>query len=149
MARAGERSRTYRVLVLCTGNSARSQIAEGLIRHLAVDTVEVQSAGTAPVGLNPLAVETMAEVGVDISGHRSKSVSEFLGERFDLVLTVCDSARESCPVFPGVPQYLHWSLPDPAAVSGEHETRLQAFREVRDRLRDLLHDFLGGRGLLR
>ena len=135
-----------RILVLCTGNSARSQMAEGLIRALAGDQVQVHSAGTAPAGLNPLAVEAMREIGLDISGHRSKSVAEFAGQRFDMVITVCDQAKESCPLFPGAPQYIHWSLPDPAAVTGGREEKLEAFREVRDRLRELLQQLLKARG---
>lgn len=142
-----KRERPLRMLVLCTGNSARSQMAEGIVRKLAGDRVEVHSAGIAPAGLNPLAVEAMAEAGLDISGQRSKSVSEFAGQRFDLVLTVCHQARESCPVFPGAPEYVHWSLPDPAAATGSHEARLQVFREVRDRLTALLSDLLRSRGL--
>ncbi|NPV07713.1 MAG: arsenate reductase ArsC [Anaerolineae bacterium] len=143
-----EGERPFRMLVLCTGNSARSQMAEAIVRKLAGDAVEVHSAGIAPAGLNPLAVQAMAEIGVDISGQRSKSVTEFLGQRFDLVLTVCDSARESCPVFPGAPEYVHWSLPDPAAATGSHEARMQVFREVRDRLQGLLGDLLRSRGLV-
>jgi arsenate reductase len=124
-----------RVLILCTGNSARSQMAEGLLRHLGGDTVEAHSAGTRPVGVNPLAIEAMREIGVDISGHCSKSVAEFDGQRFDTVITVCDNAAEQCPIFPGAPQRLHWSLPDPAAAHGSHEEKLNAFRSVRDNLK--------------
>lgn len=131
-----------RVLVLCTGNSARSQMAEGLLRHLAGAACEVHSAGTRPVGLNPLAIEAMREIGVDLSGHRSKSVAEFDGQRFDTVMTVCDSAAEQCPVFPGAPRRIHWSLPDPAAVGGTHEEKLAAFRAVRTALETRLREFL-------
>lgn len=131
-----------RVLVLCTGNSARSQMAEGLLRHLGGAEYEVHSAGTRPAGLNPLAIEAMREIGVDISGQRSKSVAEFAGQHFDTVITVCDSAAEACPVFPGAPQRIHWSLPDPAAVSGAHEEKLAAFRAVREVLESRLRGLL-------
>ena len=96
-----------RVLFLCTGNSARSQMAEGLLRHLGQGAYKVHSAGTRPTVVNPLAVQAMAEIGVDISKHRSKSVAEFSGQRFDVVITVCDKAKESCPIFPGNPTQLH------------------------------------------
>jgi len=132
-----------RVLILCTGNSARSQMAEGLLRHLGGGAaLEVHSAGTKPAGLNPLAVEALREIGLDISAQRSKSVEEFSGQRFDTVITVCDSAAESCPVFPGAPQRIHWSLPDPAAVAGAPAEKLGAFRQVRDSLDTLLRGFL-------
>jgi arsenate reductase (thioredoxin) len=130
------------VLVLCTGNSARSQMAEGLLRHFAGGAVEVYSAGTKPVGVNPLAVEAMRELNIDISAHRSKSVSEFANQDFDTVITVCDSAAEQCPIFPGAPQRIHWSLPDPAAVAGTHAERLQSFRQVREALAAHLRQFL-------
>lgn len=123
-----------RVLILCTGNSARSQMAEGLLRSLSKSVVEAHSAGTHPSRVNPLAVEAMKEIGIDVSGHRSKSVEEFAGQRFDLVITVCDNAKESCPVFPGAPERLHWSYEDPAAVEGSREERLRAFRRVREGL---------------
>jgi arsenate reductase len=131
-----------RVLILCTGNSARSQMGEGLLRHLAGDAWEVKSAGTKPVGLNPLAVEAMNEVGIDISAQRSKSVAEFDGKTFDFVITVCDSAAESCPVFPNAPTRVHWSLPDPAAAQGTHKEKLAAFRAVRERLSQYLREWL-------
>ncbi len=131
-----------RVLILCTGNSARSQMAEGLLRRLAGAACDVHSAGTKPVGVNPLAVEAMREIGVDIGSHRSKSVAEFTGQRFDTVITVCDNAAEHCPIFPGAPQRIHWSLPDPAAVTGSREEQLAAFRATRNSLDSLLHSFL-------
>jgi arsenate reductase (thioredoxin) len=127
-----------KVLILCTGNSARSQMAEGLLRSLSKGGVEVHSAGTKPSEVNPLAIEAMKELGMDISHHRSKSVEEFAGQRFDVVITVCDNARESCPVFPGAPERIHWSLTDPAAVEGTHEEKLRAFCAVRDELKDNL-----------
>jgi arsenate reductase (thioredoxin) len=132
-----------RVLILCTGNSARSQMAEGLLRHFAGDTLEVHSAGTKPVGVNPLAIEAMRELAIDISAHHSKPVTEFANQSFDTVITVCDSAAEHCPIFPNAPQRLHWSLPDPAAVSGTHAEKLQSFRTVRDTLATRLKQFLG------
>ena len=130
-----------RVLILCTGNSARSQMAEGLLRHDAGARFEVASAGTKPGGLNPLAVKAMAEVGIDISRHRSKSVDELLGERFDFAITVCDSARETCPVLPGVAEKIHWSFDDPAAAVGSEDEKLAEFRRVRDELRAKLREF--------
>lgn len=130
------------VLFLCTGNSARSQMAEGLLRELGGESFDVESAGTTPVGLNPLAVEVMHETGIDISGQRSKSVAEFLGKRFDQVITVCDRAKESCPIFPGAPQTLHWSFDDPAEAQGGEEERKRVFRRVRDEIRHRIRLFL-------
>ena len=121
------------VLVLCTGNSARSQMAEGIIRHLFGDRFEVFSAGTHPSIVRPEAIKAMAEIGIDISGHRSKSVEEFAGREIDYVLTVCD---ENCPYFPARTQVIHHSFDDPAAVEGDEETRLAAFRLIRDQIRD-------------
>jgi arsenate reductase len=131
-----------KILILCTGNSARSQMGEALLRHLAGDGWEVQSAGTKPAGLNPLAVAAMQEIGIDISAQRSKSVAEFEGKKFDFVVTVCDSAAESCPIFPNAPKRIHWSLPDPAGAQGTREERLAAFRDVRERLQQHLKDWL-------
>lgn len=113
-----------RVLILCTGNSCRSQMAEGVLRHYGGDRFEVFSAGTKPSKVNETAIRLMSEIGIDISGQRSKHVSEFAGQRFDVIITVCDNAKESCPVFPGNSEKLHWSFPDP--------TVLDQFREVRD-----------------
>jgi arsenate reductase len=121
-----------RVLFLCTGNSARSQMAEGLLRARAGDRFEILSAGTRPSRVRPEASAVLAELGIDISGHRSKSVDEFAGREFEYVITVCDNARESCPVFPAGTTRIHWSFPDPAAVEGDEQTRLAAFRRVRD-----------------
>lgn len=129
-----------KVLVLCTGNSARSQMAEGLLRHAAGDRYEVFSAGTRPVGLNPNAVKAMREVGIDISGHRSKSVDEFSGQQFDYVITVCDNAKEACPIFPGTGKRLHHSFEDPAAAPAEQQ--LEKFRHVRDQIASWLTDFV-------
>jgi arsenate reductase len=130
-----------RVLILCTGNSARSQMAEGLLRHDAGDRFEVFSAGTKPTRVRPEAIRVMAELGIDISGHRSKSVDVFAGQAFDYVVTVCDHARESCPVFPAHTQRVHWSFEDPAVVEGTEEQRRAAFRRVRDELRSRLRAF--------
>ena len=122
-----------RVLILCTGNSARSQMAEGLLRDQTGDQFEVSSAGTRPVGLNPNAVKVMAELGIDISNYRSKSVDQFAGQEFDYVITVCDNARERCPIFPRTYKFLHWSFDDPAAAQGAREEKLAVFRRVRER----------------
>ena len=125
--------RKKRVLFVCTHNSARSQIAEGMLRHLYGDRYEVFSAGTKPSSVHPMAIRVMKEVGIDISDHRSKSVYEFLGEEFDYVITVCDSAREECPYFPGAKKYLHRSFVDPSSA-GRNEM-LHTFRRVRDEIR--------------
>lgn len=130
-----------RVLILCTGNSARSQMAEGLLRHDAGERFEVDSAGTKPGSVRPEAIAVMNELGIDISGHRSKSVEEFAGQKFDYVITVCDGARESCPIFFGTANRLHHSFEDPAAVSGSTEERLGLFRLIRDELRAYLAEF--------
>ena len=123
-----------KVLFLCAGNSCRSQMAEGWLRHLAGDRFDVQSAGTQPAGLNPGAVAVMREAGVDISAHRSKHLDEFTGMQFDLVVTVCDRAKETCPIFPGARTALHWSFDDPAAAQGPDEARQAVFRRVRDEI---------------
>ena len=130
-----------RVLILCTGNSARSQMAEGLLRHDGGAAFEVASAGTKPSHVRPEAIAAMHEIGIDISGQRSKSVDEFAGQAFDYVITVCDNAKESCPVFPAATKRIHWSLDDPAAVQGSEEQRLAEFCRVRDQLRSLLRQF--------
>ena len=120
------------VLILCTGNSARSQMAEGLLRALAADRFEVFSAGSKPSSVNPLAIAAMDERGVDIRAHRSKHVNEYLDRPFDYVITVCDNAAETCPLFPGPARRIHWSFPDPAAALGGEAGRLASFRQVRD-----------------
>jgi arsenate reductase len=127
-----------RVLVLCTHNSARSQMAEALLRALASDRVEVASAGTEATRVHPLAVRAMDELGIDLRGHRSKTVDAFLDEPWDVVITVCDSAHERCPIFPGRTQRLHWSFEDPSAASGSEEERLAVFRRVRDAIAERL-----------
>lgn len=133
-------SKHQRVLFLCTGNSARSQMAEGLLRDKAGDRFDVFSAGTRPVGLNPNAVKALSEVGIDISGNRSKSVDEFAGQQFDYVFTVCDNARESCPIFPGGGKRIHHSFEDPAAAPADQQ--LVTFRKVRDQISNWLSDFV-------
>ena len=129
-----------RVLILCTGNSARSQMAEGLLRHDGGGRFEVFSAGVSPSRVRAEAVEAMREVGVDISGQRSKSVEEFAGQAFDYVITVCDNAREQCPVFPAETTRVHWSFDDPAA-EGDETARLAVFCRVRDEIRAHLREF--------
>lgn len=131
-----------RVLILCTGNSARSQMAEALLRHDAGDRFEVASAGVEPSHVRPQAIEAMREIGIDISGHRSKSVDEFTGQEFDYVITVCDHANEGCPVFPGKTRRIHWSFEDPAAAQGDEAARLAVFRRVRDEIRERLRGFI-------
>ena len=127
-----------RVLFLCTGNSARSQMAEGLLRHMAGDRFEVASAGVSPTRVRPEAIEAMREIGVDISRHRSKPVDEFAGSEFDYVITVCDNANEQCPVFPGDARRIHWSFDDPAAAEGD---AIAVFRRVRDEIQDRIEGF--------
>jgi arsenate reductase (thioredoxin) len=133
-----------RVLIVCTGNSARSQMAEGLLRHEGNDHFEVFSAGTKPTQVRPEAVEAMNEIGIDISGQRSKSVDEFVGKPLDFVITVCDSANQTCPVFPGNAKRLHWPFEDPAAVEGSEETRRAAFQRIRDQIHGRIMLFLDG-----
>jgi arsenate reductase len=136
-------SERKRLLFLCTGNSARSQMAEGLLRHEAGDRFDVFSAGTHPSLVRREAIAVMNEIGIDISAHRSKSVNEFLGQDLDTVITVCDNAKESCPVFPGNTQRLHWPFEDPASVEGTEEDRKDAFRKIRDRIHGRIMVFLG------
>ena len=130
-----------RVLFVCTGNSARSQIAEALLRHQGGPAFDVASAGTEPKGVNPLTVRILAEVGIDAAGARSKSVTEFLGDEFDYVITVCDQARESCPVFPGDHESIHWGFDDPAAAEGSEAERLKVFRRVMNEISVRLKPF--------
>jgi len=133
-----------RVLILCTGNSARSQMAEGLLRHEAGNVYEVFSAGINPTHVRPETIAVMREVGIDISGHRSKSVDEFVGQDFDYVITVCDNAKESCPFFPAKTKRVHWSIEDPATAQGSEGEILTNFRRVRDELRARLQAFAQG-----
>ena len=125
-----------RVLFLCTHNSARSQMAEGLLRSLAGDRFEAYSAGTEATQVRPLAIAAMAELGIDIAGQRSKTLDRYLDEPFDAVITVCDQAAEVCPVFPGARRRLLWSFPDPSKATGSREEQLDVYRRVRDAIAD-------------
>lgn len=131
-----------RILVLCTHNSARSQMAEGLLRHLSGGKIEAFSAGTEVTRVHPLAIAAMASAGIDISGQRSKHLDEYSGERFDYVITVCDNANETCPIFPGAPARIHWSIADPSAASGSEDQRLKAFQVAMIDIRTRLGFFL-------
>ena len=131
-----------RVLILCTGNSARSQMAEGLLCKLSGNKIEVESAGIAPSSVRPEAIEAMREIEIDISRHRSKSVDEFAGQNFDYVITVCDNAKEQCPAFPGKTKRIHWSFDDPAETDGSEIEKLAVFRRVRDEIREKLNGFV-------
>jgi len=133
-----------KILFLCTGNSARSQMAEGFLRHMAGDRFEALSAGTEPTTLNPVAAEVMREAAIDISGQRSKSVAEFLGKPIQYVVTVCANAKEKCPIFPATFRVLHWDLEDPAAAEGSPEEKLAVFRNVRDQIRERIEREFGG-----
>lgn len=138
-----------RILILCTGNSARSQMAEGLLREIGEGNLDVMSAGVAPSFVRPKAVEAMSEVGIDISAHRSKSVDEFTGQNFDFIITVCGNANESCPVFPGEAIRIHQSFEDPPPETvGDYGSRLENFRRVRDQIREWLEVFVGETNLL-
>jgi arsenate reductase len=131
-----------KVLILCTGNSARSQMAEGILRSIAADKFDVESAGVSPSSVRPEAIEVMSEIGIDISDHRSKSVAEFATQDFDYVITVCDNARETCPVFPNRAIKIHRDFEDPPAPgTTDRETTLAIFRRVRDEIRDFLIKF--------
>jgi arsenate reductase (thioredoxin) len=127
-----------RVLFLCTHNSARSQMAEGLLRSLGADRYEVFSAGTEATFVRPLAITAMAELGIDISGQQSKTLDRYLNQPFDEVITVCDTAAEACPVFPGATKRRHWSLEDPSQATGTEEEQLAVYRRVRDELRSYI-----------
>lgn len=132
-----------RVLILCTGNSARSQMAEGILRHDGGAAFEVESAGVKPGSVRPEAIQAMREIGIDISSHRSKSVDEFVGQQFDYVITVCDNAKETCPVFPGNTPRIHQSFEDPPPPGvGSDEERLSIFRRVRDEIRVWMQTFI-------
>ena len=138
-AEVGDRAR---VLFLCTHNSARSQMAEGLLRHLAGDRFESHSAGTEATRVRPRAIRAMEEIGVDISGQESKTLERYQQEPFDYVITVCDDANEACPFFPGAQSRLHWSFKDPSKAEGSEEERLAVFREVRDGIRRRIEEDL-------
>jgi arsenate reductase len=131
-----------RLLFVCTHNSARSQMAEGMLRTWGGERFEAVSAGTEATRVRPEAIRVMNEIGIDISGHESKTLEPFLGEQFSWLITVCDQAKEACPTIPGVAQQAHWSIDDPSTVEGDEEARLEAFRTARDVLRDRVHIFL-------
>jgi arsenate reductase len=124
-----------RVLFICTHNSARSQMAEGLLRRLGGERFEVFSAGTEATHVRPLAIHAMAEIDIDISGQQSKTLDRYLGEPFDAVITVCDAANETCPIFPGAKQRRHWSFEDPSKATGSEDEQLTVYRRVRDEIR--------------
>ncbi|HQU82516.1 MAG TPA: arsenate reductase ArsC [Pyrinomonadaceae bacterium] len=129
-------SKRKKILILCTGNSARSQMAEGLLKHITQSKYEVNSAGTKPSIVRPEAIKVLAEIGIDISNNRSKSVNDFENEEIDFVLTVCDNAKENCPYFPAKTKLIHHSFEDPAEISGDEEMRLAAFRKIRDQIKE-------------
>ena len=130
-----------RVLILCTGNSCRSQMAEGVLRHYGKDRFEVESAGSQPCHVNPTAIQLMKEIGIDISGHRSKHLNEFLHQPFDFVVTVCDYAASVCPIFPGPARRLHWPFIDPTHTTSTGEKALAEFRAVRDQIHEKFRAF--------
>ena len=139
-----------RVLILCTGNSARSQMAEGILRHDGGDWFDVESAGVSPSQVRPEAVEAMSGIGIDISSHRSKSADEFTGQDFDYIITVCDNARETCPVFPGRAERIHHNFEDPPPESvGDYDSRMAIFCRVRDEIREWMGEFIRDRGRVR
>jgi len=131
-----------RVLLICTKNSARSQMAEGLINHDLGERVQAYSAGIEPSSVHPLAVKVMGEMGIDISRHRAKALDEFADQKFDYVITLCSQANEACPIFFGGTKRLHMDFPNPAAVQGNEEEKISAFRQVRDQIREELEKFL-------
>ncbi len=135
-----------RVLFICTHNSARSQMAEGLVNHDMAGKVQAFSVGTDPTFVHPLAIAVMKEVGIDISRHRSKSIDEFADEKFDFVITLCDKAAETCPVFFGGTRRMHMGFPDPSGVKGTDEEKLSFFRKLRDQIREEIVDFLSKQG---
>jgi arsenate reductase len=138
-----------RVLFLCTHNSARSQMAEGWLRHLAGDRFEVESAGTEATRVRPLALRAMAEVGVDLSAHTSKTLERFVQQPWDDVITVCDDANEACPFFPGGKRRLHWSFPDPSRATGTEDEQLATYRTVRDAIRERIErELVAGGGAI-
>ena len=137
-----EKQGKKKILFLCTGNSARSQMAEGLMRNLRGDEFDVCSAGSKPKGVHPLAIEVMEEIGIDISSHRSKRLDEYWNKEFDYIVTLCAQANETCPLFPGEGKKIHQGFSDPAALDGTQEERLEVFRRVRDELKDFILSFL-------
>ena len=136
-------SETKKILVLCTGNSARSQMTEGLLKHITQNEYKVHSAGTKPSIVRPEAIEVLREIGIDISDNHSKSIDEFVESKIEYVLTVCDYAKQNCPYFPAKTELIHRSFNDPAEIEGDEETRLEAFRRVRDEIKNYLeNDFI-------
>lgn len=134
-------SEKKKILILCTGNSARSQMAEGLLKHITENKYKINSAGTKPSIVRPEAIKVLSEIGIDISINRSKSVDEFVNEEIDYVLTVCDNARENCPYFPAKTKLIHYSFDDPAEVEGDEKTRLASFRKVRDEIKEYFETY--------
>ena len=134
------------VLILCTGNSCRSQMAEGILRHAAGDLLAVRSAGATPAGeVHPLAIRVLAEIGIDLSGHRSKHLDEFLGQDVETVITVCGNADQACPMFPGQINRHHWGFDDPASAAGDEAQQLAVFRRVRDAIKVVFEAYAEGR----
>lgn len=134
------------MLILCTGNSCRSHIAEGILKNAAGDMLEVHSAGSNPAGyVHPLAIQVMKEIGIDISNHRSKHLKEFLNTQIETVITVCDNANENCPFFPGQVNRHHWSFEDPAKATGSEAEKLAVFRRVRDQIKMVFEAYAAGR----
>jgi len=134
------------VLILCTGNSCRSHLAEGILRHAAGDLLDVRSAGSKPAGfVHPLAIKAMAEIGIDLSGHHSKHLDEFLQQDVETVITVCGNADQACPLFPGQPNRHHWGFDDPAHAQGNEEEQMAVFRRVRDEIRSVFGAYAAGR----
>jgi len=131
-----------KILFLCTGNSCRSQMGEGFMRHMAGNKFEVFSAGVEPTEVNPYAIKVMAEAGIDISSHKSKSVNEFLEQEFDYVITVCNHAKQVCPIFPGQYERIHWDIEDPADAKGSEQEKLAFFRKIRDEIKEKCLEFL-------
>ncbi len=131
-----------KVLFLCTGNSCRSQMAEGFLKNLAEASFEIVSAGTYPSQVHPLAIKVMQEKGIDISNQSSKNVNHFMNQHFDDVITLCDSARQTCPIFPGKYRHIHWDLEDPAALEGDEDKRLNKFREARDQIEKNIKEYI-------
>jgi arsenate reductase (thioredoxin) len=135
-----------KILILCTGNSCRSHMAEGILRHNTGDTLDVQSAGSNPSGyVHPMAIKVMAEIGIDISGHRSKHLNEFLNQNIETVITVCGNVDQTCPVFPEQANRHHWGFFDPAKAKGTEEEKLKIFRQVRDEIRQVFTAYAAGR----
>jgi ArsR family transcriptional regulator, arsenate/arsenite/antimonite-responsive transcriptional repressor / arsenate reductase (thioredoxin) len=130
------------ILFLCTHNSARSQMAEALLRKIGGDRVEVFSAGSEPTSIHPLAMKVMSQYGIDLSNQRSKHLSEYIGQHFDYIVTVCDRVREACPAFPGDPDQIHWSFPDPVAIEGNMQTKEKSFRDIANELTTRIHYLL-------